>query len=172
MPRHWNRGIGPLYFNHVEGTRCEETSAGCLVISGEMGQLPVEFPRALGNVVRHNSFIRNRTDGVMLTGNRPTDDPGPTSAILGTLVEFNVVRDALVGYHVAQSAEVTLFRRNHAYFWYPVSHHATAPPVAFRIDNERAQAAIKLNSIEGIHGGADKSIIELQRGPAPKPQGK
>lgn len=28
MPQTWNRGIGPLYFNHIEGTRCDETSCG------------------------------------------------------------------------------------------------------------------------------------------------
>lgn len=34
MPATWNRGIGPLYFNHVEGTRCDQTSCGILLISG------------------------------------------------------------------------------------------------------------------------------------------
>jgi len=164
MPRTWNRGIGPLYFNHIEGTRCDETSCGALVICGEMGQMPVEFPRCLGNVLRHNSFIRNRTAGVLLTGNRPAGEEQPTSAILGTVVELNVVRDALVGYQVAQSAQDTLLRRNHAYFWYPVSLQAEAP-VAFQIDDEKAAAVLELNSVEGIHGTGDKRIIEIQRGP-------
>jgi hypothetical protein len=169
MPRTWNRGIGPLYFNHIEGTRCDETSCGALVTSGEMGQLPVEFPRCLGNVIRHNSFIKNRTNGVLITGNRPANEEAPTAAILGTLVEFNVVRDALVGYHVAQSADASLLRRNHAYFWYPMSARP-AKPVAFQIDDEKTQAAIELNSVEGIHGGRDPSIVEVQRGPRAGPK--
>ncbi len=119
MPTTWNRGIGPLYFNHIEGTRCDETSCGALVISGEMHNLPVEFPRCLGNVLRHNSFVRCRTDGLLVTGNRPAGEQQPTSAVQGTIAEFNVVRDAGVAYHVARSAEATLLRRNHAYFWYP-----------------------------------------------------
>ena len=169
MPRTWNRGIGPLYFNHVEGTRADETSCGALVTSGERGHLPVEFPRCLGNVLRHNSFIRNRTNGVLLTGNRAADEEQPASAILGTIVEFNVVRDALVGYHVAQSAEDTLFRRNHAYFWYPVAGEAS-PPVAFQVDPPKAAAVAELNSVEGIHGAHDKRIIQVQRGPREKPK--
>jgi len=174
MPCTWNRGIGPLYFNHIEGTRATETSCGALVISGEMGALPVEFPRCLGNVLRHNSFARNRTDGVLLTGSRPAGEQRPTSVVLGTIVEFNVVRDALVGYHAATSADASLFRRNHAYFWYPVSPPAEGkrPPVAFLIDDEGATAAIEQNSIEGIHGTYDGVITQEQRAPKTKPAGK
>ena len=46
MPPTWNHGIGPLYFNHVEGTRCDETSCGALVTTGDAPELPVEFPDA------------------------------------------------------------------------------------------------------------------------------
>jgi hypothetical protein len=169
MPQTWNRGIGPLYFNHIEGTRCDETSCGALVISGEMHSLPVEFPRCLGNVLRYNSFLRNRTDGVLLAGGRPAGEQQSTTTIVGTIAEFNVVRDALVGYHVAQSAEATLLRRNHAYFWYPVSLQP-GPRVAFQIDNEQATAVLEANSPEGIHGGEDGQVIPEQRGakqPAP-----
>jgi hypothetical protein len=165
MPTTWNRGIGPLYFNHIEGTRCDEISCGALVTSGEMHQLPVEFPRCLGNVLRHNSFVRSRTDGVLITGNRPADEQQPSVAILGTIAEFNVVRDASVGYRVARSAEATLLRRNHAYFWYPVNQQP-GPRVAFQVDNEKAAVALELNSVEGIHGGADQQIVPEQRGPA------
>ena len=65
MPRTWNRGISPLFWNVAEGNRAEECSAGALVTSGDAAALPVEFPRALGNVLRHNSLIRNRSDGVV-----------------------------------------------------------------------------------------------------------
>ena len=171
MPTTWNRGIGPLYFNHIEGTRCDETSCGALVTSGESPQLPVEFPRCLGNVLRHNSFVRNRTDGLLVTGSRPPDEQQPSAAILGTIAEFNVVRDALTGYHVASSAEATLLRRNHAYFWYPVSFQP-GPRVGFQLDNEKAAAALELNSVEGIHGAEDGQVIPVQSGPKKPGAGK
>ena len=97
-----------MYFNHIEGTRCDETSCGALVVSGESPGLPVEFPRCLGNVLRHNSFLRSRTDGLLITGSRPAGEQQPAAVVQGTIAEFNVVRDALTGYHVAHSAEATL----------------------------------------------------------------
>lgn len=132
---------------------------------GEMHQLPVELPRCLGNVLRHNSFVRSRTDGVLITGNRPADEQQPTAAILGTIAEFNVVRDASIGYRVARSAEATLLRRNHAYFWYPVNQQP-GPRVAFQVDNEKVAVTLELNSVEGFHGGADGQIVPEERGPA------
>jgi len=152
MPRTWNRGISPLFWNLAEGNRTEECSVGALVTSGDAPNLPVEFPRALGNVLRHNSFIRNRTDGIQVN-----------AAAAGTLVEFNVVRDALIGYHQAGRADATVFRRNHAYFWYPVNHSTNAP-VAFQADHPTMTIVLEKNSIEGIHGTADRRIIELKRG--------
>lgn len=171
MPTTWNRGIGPLYFNHIEGTRATETSCGALVTSGENPTLPVEFPRCLGNVLRHNSFARNRTDGVLVTGNRPADQKNPASAVLGTIIEFNVVRDALTGYHVTQSAEATLLRRNHAHFWYPVANEP-GPHVAFQLDNEQAAWVVEQNSVEGIHGVKDGSVVDQQKGPKKPTTGK
>jgi hypothetical protein len=170
MPATWNRGIGPLYFNQIEGTQATETSCGALVTSGENPSLPVEFPRCLGNVLRHNSFARNRTDGVLVTGNRAPDQKNPASAVLGTIVEFNLVRDALTGYHVAHSADVTLLRRNHAYFWYPVANES-GPHVAFQLDNETAAWVVEQNSVEGIHGVPDASTIQEPKGPK-KPAAK
>jgi len=168
MPTLWNRGIGPLYFNHVEGTRCLETSCGALVTTGEDRKLPVEFPRALGNVLRHNSFDRSRTDGVLVTGSRGPDEKNPSPAVLGTIVEFNTVRDARVGYHVAPAAEATLLRRNHAYFWYPVSRDP-APPVGVQIDDAKATAVTEHNAIEGTQGDADAGVVPESRGPRKKP---
>ncbi len=164
MPRTWNRGISPLFWNVAEGNRADECSAGALVTSGDEGHLPIEFPRALGNVLRHNSFIRSRTDGVILTSRKAPPGVKDTSAsIVGTLVEFNVVRDAVAAYHAAQSCDATVFRRNHAYFWYPVNNSTNAP-VAFQVDNPATTIALEKNSIEGIHGVHDGRIIDLKRG--------
>ena len=162
MPRTWNRGISPLFWNVAEGNRAEECSAGALVTSGDAANLPVEFPRALGNVLRHNSFIRSRTSGVVLTSRNPAQGVTDTSAsIAGTIVEFNVVRDAAVAYHNAASADASVLRRNHAYFWYPVNNSTNAP-VAFQVDGSNTICAIEQNSIEGIHGVHDVHIVDLK----------
>lgn len=162
MPRTWNRGISPLFWNVAEGNRAEECSAGALVTSGDSPALPVEFPRALGNVLRHNSFIRSRTAGIVLTSRSPAKDVSDTSAsVAGTIVEFNVVRDAEAAYRVAASADATVLRRNHAYFWYPVNNSTNAP-VAFQVDSTNTTFAIEQNSIEGIHGVHDGHIVDLK----------
>ena len=62
---------------------------------------------------------------------------------------------------MGSSAEATLLRRNHAYFWYPVSNRPERP-VAFRIDSDRATAVLELNSVEGGHGNEDASVIREQ----------
>ena len=162
MPRTWNRGISPLFWNVAEGKRTEECSAGALVTSGDEDQIPVEFPRALGNVLRHNTFTRNRTDGVILTSRpAPTGVKDTSASVVGTLVEFNVVRDAAVAYHAASSTDMTVFRRNHAYFWYPVSN-SPQRPIAFEVDPAESTTVLELNSIEGIHGAHDPSLIDLK----------
>lgn len=164
MPRTWNRGISPLFWNVAEGNRAEECSAGALVTSGDDANLPVEFPRALGNVLRHNSFLRSRTDGVVITSRKAGAGINDTAAsIVGTIAEFNIVRDAGVAYHAANSCDALVFRRNHAYFWYPVNN-STNVPVAFQIDNTNTTVAIEKNSIEGIHGVHDGRIVDLKRG--------
>ena len=161
MPRTWNRGISPLFWNVAEGNRAEECSAGALVTSGDEGGLPVEFPRALGNVLRFNSFVRSRTDGVVLTGGGAAGTKGRSASVVGTVVEFNVVRDAGTAYHAGGGSDVTVFRRNHAYFWYPVNR-STSPPVAFQVDDPAAVYAIEQNSIEGIHGVWDGAAVDLR----------
>ena len=165
MPRTWNRGLSPLFWNLAEGNRAEECSAGALVTSGESDRLPIDFPRALGNVIRHNSFIRNRTDGVVLTSRgSPAGSPDGATAIAGTLVEFNVVRDATVAYHASHGCDATLFRRNHAYFWYPVNNSTNAP-VAFAVDVPGTTVTMEQNSIEGIHGDHDSRVQPLRLPP-------
>lgn len=169
MPRTWNRGISPLFFNHVEGTRTDECSAGALVTSGDSGDLPIEFPRALGNVLRHNSFIRSRTDGVILVSRKGEAAKGDSSpSILGTIVELNVVRDAPVAYHAGSGSDGVVFRRNHAYFWYPVNN-STEPPVAFQVDTPGATVAIEANSVEGKTGTGDREVVEVKRAEAAAP---
>lgn len=168
MPRTWNRGISPLFFNQIEGNRAEECSAGVLLTSGDSANLPVEFPRALGNVIRQNSFVRNRTDGLIIVSRKGDAGAGDTSAsIVGTVVEFNVVRDAPIAYHAAPGSDVVLFRRNHAYFWYPVNLNPD-PPVAFAIDPEAARVILDSNTVEGKVGELKpRDVIEERRSDGP-----
>lgn len=162
MPRTWNRGVSPLFFNLIEGNRSDECSAGALVTSGESPGLPVEFPRALGNVLRHNSFLRNRTEGVIITAGAQKE--GDTAAaIAGTITEFNTVRDAPVAYRSAQQSDAALCRRNQAYFWYPVNN-STEPCVAFQVDRPAARVVIEDNTVEGKVGELrPKDVIEEKR---------
>jgi hypothetical protein len=163
MPRTWNRGLSPLFWNVAEGNRAEECSDGLLISSGDGAGLPIEFPRALGNVVRHNSFIRSRGDGVLLQGGRGKDDAADRSAsVVGTIAEFNVVRDARIGYRAGGSSDWVVWRRNHAYFWYPVDL-SVATPVAFQIDQPATRFAWEENTVEGKTGNEDRSAIGLKK---------
>jgi parallel beta-helix repeat protein len=165
MPRAWNRGIAPLFWNLAEGNRTEECSRGALVVSGDDPHLPVEFPRALGNVIRHNSFVRSREDGVALSLGAVAVTPdvrNPAPSVAGTIAEFNVVRDANIGYHAGAGSDHTVFRRNHAYFWYPVSNSRDLP-VAFQVDRPGASVAVEQNSVEGKFGVQSEHLIELKR---------
>jgi hypothetical protein len=162
MPRAWNRGISPLFWNLCEGNRIEECSAGALVTSGDENNLPIEFPRALGTVLRHNSFIRSRSDGVVLTSRpAPVGVKDSAASVTGTIVEFNVVRDAQIAYHAAHSCDAVVFRRNQAYFWYPVSP-SPEPPTAFQVDEEGTTFSIEANSIEGLQGADDGRVQDLK----------
>lgn len=163
MPMTWNRGIGPLFFNHVEGTKAEETSCGIPLITGERPSLPLLFPHALGNVLRHNGLHRNRTEGIFLVGNRPSREDSPYRAVMGTIVEFNLVRDALRAYRSGSSVEGTVFRRNHAYFWYPVNTEG-GERVGFQIDDPESTSVLEHNSVEGISGVLERGIIPATRG--------
>jgi hypothetical protein len=163
MPLAWNRGIGPLYFNQVEGVRCDETNLGISVLDDEFG-LPIEFPRGLGNVVRHCSLVRSRHDGVSVLVNGAAKKPQPVAAMQGTIVESNLVRDATAYYHVGRLVEATLLRRNHAYSW-DVVRPGVEPPVAFRIDDEKATAVLELNTTEGREGVWNTSeLVPVLRG--------
>jgi hypothetical protein len=130
--------------------------------------LPVEFPRCLGNTLRHNSFTASRTDGLLMIGDRPANDPQPAAVVQGTIAEFNLVRDATICYHVASSADATLLRRNHAYSWYPVNLQP-GPRVAFQVDSDKATAVLELNTTEGHDGTWNETelIPELRAGKRP-----
>ena len=56
-----------------------------------------------------------------------------------------------------------VFRRNHAYFWYPVKAEAYAP-VGLLIDDPEATVILEQNSIEGPQGTPDPAIIQEKRG--------
>lgn len=164
MPMTWNRGIGPLNFNHIEGTLSDETSCGIYLAAGNQGELPVEFPRCLGNVLRHNSMIRNRTDGLLINGRQPSGGAHSSPSVLGTIAELNVVRDAQNAYHLTPGVDATLLRRNHAYFWNPVQAEPYTP-VAFLIDDPESVTIVEQNSVEGTQGTGDRAVITEQRGP-------
>ena len=163
MPRTWNRGISPLFWNLAEGNRADECSDGALVTSGDAAGLPIDFPRALGNVLRHNSFVRSRQNGVIITS-RKSDLGGldRSASIVGTIVEFNVVRDAPVAYHAGEGCDGAVLRRNHAYAWYPVNNSTNAA-VAFQIDNPATRFSLEANTVEGKTGTGDRSIQELKK---------
>jgi hypothetical protein len=162
MPRTWNRGVSPLFWNLAEGNRTDTCSDGALVTSGDAPELPVEFPRALGNVLRHNSFISSRGNGVIVASRKGETGRDTSASIVGTVAEFNVVRDAPVAYRAAQGVDGVVFRRNHAYAWSP-SAYADALPVAFQIDSPATVYALELNSVEGKSGTKDASVQEVKK---------
>ena len=162
MPRTWNRGISPLFFNHIEGNHGEECSDGALVTSGEDGSLPLEFPRALGNVLRHNTFLRSRHNGVVITS-RAAGPKDTSPAILGTIVEFQMVRDQRTAFTVGGSANGVVFRRNHAYFWYPVSLDPE-PSVGFDLAAPGLDVAMDQNNVEGTLGEENpKGVVRVKQ---------
>lgn len=163
MPRTWNRGISPLFWNLAEGNRTDTCSDGALVTSGDAPGLPVEFPRALGNVLRHNSFVTSRQNGVIVTSRKSESGMDASASVVGTVAEFNVVRDAPVAYHSGQGSDGVVLRRNHAYAWHAASG-AAEPAVAFQIDSPATACALELNSVEGKAGTKDATITEVKKG--------
>ncbi len=162
MPRTWNRGVSPLFWNLAEGNRTDECSDGALVTSGDAAGLPIEFPRALGNVLRHNSFTRSRQNGVIVTSRKSEGETDTSASVVGTVVELNVVRDAPVAYHVAQGCDGVVLRRDHAYAWYPVNNSTNAA-VAFQIDSPGTRFSLEANTVEGKTGVKDATIVELKK---------
>lgn len=113
MPNTWNRGIGVLLFNTVEENNMEECSHG-IMLNANNGNQPVEWPRALGNIFRRNTAAGSRFSGIHLAGQVPE---GTQASTLGTVIEFNVLRDQPSGITGTSGAEQTLVRRNLIYVW-------------------------------------------------------
>jgi hypothetical protein len=82
--------------------------------------------------------------------------------VAGTLVEFNVVRDAVIGYHSNIGNDDAVLRRNHAYFWYPVNN-SEDPAVAFQVDKPDAFVIIDANVSEDKFGAEGNSLIDVKR---------
>jgi len=159
MPRTWNRGIGPFNWNTCEGNYTEVCSTGMVLVATD--RMPIEWARALGNVVRHNSFVSSRFDGLYISSRNTKGQKG--ESIVGTIVEFNLVRDARRAFRTGMNVGVTLFRRNHVYFWTPVAPEEE--PIAFHITNPDTPALIEDNNvIEGPHGTGAGRFIKIQRG--------
>jgi hypothetical protein len=153
MPRTWNRGIGPLYYNLVEGNSFDETALAMnLSINAEAAS---DWPLAMGNVFRYNSAANSRTSafsaGVSGEGKR---------LCLGTIAEFNMVRDQSIGFAAGKGTAGTVLRRNHVYFW----RYEPGKPVAFDVRGAE-DAVVADNEVEGVWGGPNPSDIILQQGP-------
>jgi len=166
MPRTWNRGLSPLFFNTVEGNTTEDCADGVMVINGDDEHVPIEFPRAIGNVIRHNSAVRSRYDGFVMVS-RPIKPPVDTSpSILGTIMEFNLSRDAQNGYHLAAGADGAVLRRDLAWCWNGVPsplEGKVMPGVGFRLDPPGATACLELNEVEGPQGVSDGRVKPVVR---------
>ncbi|MDQ2798809.1 MAG: hypothetical protein M3Y13_04095, partial [Armatimonadota bacterium] len=156
MANNWNAGIGPLFYNTVEGNRIRETNQGILVGVEDNPQAVrgADWPRALGTVIRHNTMTQSRTDGLAVSAGAALPDDPADLGILGTLAEFNVVQDAPVGFEAGPRTVGTLFRRSHAYFW---NWLPSAPPKAFSTTGAR-EAIGADNTVEGHDGGDDSRI--------------
>jgi hypothetical protein len=86
----------------------------------------------------------------------------PSPSVLGTIVEFNLVRDAVIAYHAASGSDDVVFRRNHAYFWYP-ENNSKELPVAFQVDTPGANVVFDVNNAEDKAGNEGKDLIRLKK---------
>jgi len=156
MPNRWNAGIGPLFYNTVEGNRIQETDRGILlgVEDNPQASAGADWPRALGTTIRHNTMTGSRSAGLQISAGAARPEDPADLAIEGTIAEFNVVRDAPLGYGAGPRTVGTLFRRNHAYFW---NWLPAAPPKAFATSGAR-EAIGSDNTVEGHDGGDDTRI--------------
>ena len=79
---------------------------------------------------------------------------------IGTLVEFNFVRDGKVGYRVETGAEHTVLRRNMAYFWHPVAPDIRS--VAYDL-SETETCASENNVVQGHCPNTGRRVIREKR---------
>lgn len=103
----YNRGIGPANWNHIEGNIIDETLDGIRMTSRVRDPIHVNWPVLVGNTIRNNSVRSARRDGVVVDG----------ALSCGTIVEYNLVRDASTHFRFSDAAQVSILWRNHAYCW-------------------------------------------------------
>ena len=158
MPPAWNRGIGPLLFNTVEENQVEDSSEG-IMLSAQGGEEPVEWPRAVGNLIRRNTATGSRFCGIQLSG----VGPRPAASVQGNVVEFNVLRDQPVGISAGPATQGTIIRRNHVYVWNPylLDHNPTGLQLL------GSDIFTEHNNIEGPHGEEPSAKIKAVEKPAP-----
>ncbi len=145
MPASWNRGIGVLLFNIVEYNWVETTSEGVLLYVDNGGQ-PVEWPRAIGNIIRHNTMVNSRFNGINVAGGANSDG---NPSVLGTIVEFNFCRDQRTGIAMNPSVRGAIIRRNLLYFWDP--HLLDGKSVGLRLQGKDIIVE-DTNNVEGPAG--------------------
>lgn len=132
----FNSGIGPEFFNLVEGNEIENTGNGILILGrnfqpdADIPSLEKEWNICLGNIVRSNTIRNVRKSGIAI-GDEQENISGPNHA--GTCVEFNYVADARKsGISVAGDTENTVVRQNHIYCWH--TNGSNYPAVSFHKD--------------------------------------
>lgn len=156
MPRTWNAGLSTCFFNSLEGNWTETCVDGLLVSAGEAAGFRPDFPRTLGTVVRHNTFLANRGHGFVISGGS-----AGTPALLGTIVEHNFARDMQTGFASGSGSDGVVLRRNHAYFWHGQS--VPGSKTAFRVSRPRATAWVDENTVEGAAAGGHDGIRLLEK---------
>jgi hypothetical protein len=153
MPRTWNRGIGPLYYNLVEGNSFDETAVGMnLNVNAAAAS---DWPLSVGSVFRYNSADNSRTSA--FSAGVSGEGPGLCQ---GTVAEFNMVRDQQVGFGAGKGTAGTVLRRNHVYFW----HYGPNKPVAFDVRGAQ-DAVVTENEVEGVWGTPNPPDVTVQEGP-------
>jgi hypothetical protein len=162
MPRTWNRGLSTCFFNTVEENWTDVCHDGLLVSTHEETGFRPDFPRTLGTVVRHNTFLSNRRHGLVISrGSAGTTGTPVGPALLGTLVEQNFARDMQTGIASGSGSDGVVLRRNYAYFW-----HGLATPgskTAFRVSRPGAGAWVDENTVEGASAGSHEGIRVLEK---------
>ncbi len=162
MPRTWNSGLGICFFNLIEGNWTDVCHDGMLVNAHEETRFRPDFPRTLGTVVRHNTFLSNRGHGLVISGGLAGTTQSPVApAVLGTLVEQNFARDMQTGFASGPGSDGVVLRRNHAYFW-----HGQAAPnsrTAFRVSRPGSGTWVDENTVESVSAGGHDGIRVLEK---------
>lgn len=164
MKNTWNRGVGVCWFNEVVGNRLEECADGILLTSGESVAVASNWPRCLGNVIRHNTALRSRFNGLNLTSRVRGEAPAE-HCLQGTIAEFNVLRDQRTGVLAGGANRGVLLRRNHVYFWAPWSPEQ--PPVGFAV-KDALDAVVESNEVEDGQGNRNRALISVDTEPPAK----